>query len=153
MFECVQICTVSDTLNALQRPPPVRSTRRGLSGIGCRRVQRVQRPGVCRALHGLPWYLPRPGSGTACPAACDVQAVRVRWGLGSPPAGYIGSAGGGAGHARDKIFQRKRRFSGVVLPTHTPTSTKRNLSDCASLQKFQKIQKDPFRSLDCGIIS
>ena len=56
-------------------------------------------------------------SGTACAAACAVQAVRVRWGLGSLPAGYIGSAGGGAGHARDKIFQRKRRFLGFVLPS------------------------------------
>ena len=57
----VQICTVSDTLPALQRPPPVRSARRGLSGIECRPVQRVQHPGgrVCRALHGLPCCLCR----------------------------------------------------------------------------------------------
>lgn len=31
-------------------------------------------------------------SGTACPAACDVQAVRVSWGMGSPPAGYTAAA-------------------------------------------------------------
>lgn len=92
-------------------------------------------------------------SGTACAASCDVQAFRVRWGLWSPPAGYTGSAGGGAGHARDKIFQRKRRFSGVALQTTNPTFTNPNPSDCASLQKFRKIQKDPFRSLNCGIIS
>ena len=36
-------------------------------------------------------------SGTACATACDVQAVRVRWELWPPPAGYIGSAGGGVG--------------------------------------------------------
>lgn len=41
---------LSDILPALQHPPPSRSTRRGLSGIECRPVQRVQRPGVC-ALH------------------------------------------------------------------------------------------------------
>lgn len=41
-----------------------------------------------------------PGSGTVCPVACDVQPFRVCWGLGSPPAGCIGSAGGGAGDAR-----------------------------------------------------
>lgn len=40
-------------------------------------AQRVQRLGVCRALHGLPWYLPRPGSGTVCPAACAVRSVRA----------------------------------------------------------------------------
>lgn len=59
MFERVQICTVSDTLRNLQRPPPVRSTRCSVSSV---------RAAVC------------PGSGTACPAACDVQSVRVRWG-------------------------------------------------------------------------
>ena len=45
-LQYVQICTVSDTLHALQHPPPVRSARRGLSGIECRPVQRAQRPGV-----------------------------------------------------------------------------------------------------------
>lgn len=63
----VHICTVSDTPST---PPPLRSARRGLSGIGCRPVQRVQRPGVCV----VPCVV--------CPAACYVQAVRVRWGAG-----------------------------------------------------------------------
>lgn len=31
-------------------------------------------------------------SGTAFPAACAVQSVRMRWGLGSPPAGYTAAA-------------------------------------------------------------
>lgn len=74
-------------------------------------------------------------------------------GLGSPPAGYTGRAGGGVGHTRDKIFQRKRRFQGGVSQTTHPTFTNRNPSDCASLQNFRKIQKDPFRNLDCAIIS
>jgi hypothetical protein len=34
----------------------------------------------------------------------------------------MGRAGGGVGHARDKIFQRKRRFLWFVLPTPTPPS-------------------------------
>ena len=69
MFKCVQICTVSDTL------PAVPIARRGLSGIECRPVQRVQRPGVC----AVPCVV-CPASGTACPAACAVQPFRVRWG-------------------------------------------------------------------------
>ena len=116
----------------------------GVSVFAQFRTRRASYPAPLRR-HDLP--------GTACAASCDVQAFRVRWGLWSPPAGYTGSAGGGAGHARDKIFQRKRRFSGVALQTTNPTFTNQNPSDCASLQKFQKIQKDPFRSLDCGIIS
>ena len=70
-------CSLSDTLHTLQRPPPSRSTRRALSGIECRPVQRVQRLGVCV----VPCVV-CPASGAACLAACDVQAVRVRWGWG-----------------------------------------------------------------------
>lgn len=91
MFECVQICSVSDTFHAIQHPAQSRSPR-AVSGIECRPVQRVQRPGACRALRGLPWYLPRPGSGTACATACAVQSFRVRWGLGPPPAGHTAAA-------------------------------------------------------------
>lgn len=41
-----------------------------------------------------------------------------------------------------------------AFPLHThPTFTNPNPFDCASLQKFRKIQKDPSRSLDCAIIS
>ena len=71
-------------------PPSFRSTRRGLSGIECRPVQRVQRPGVC-AVCAVSCVVCL-ASGTACAAACRVQSVRVRWGLGSPPAGYIAAA-------------------------------------------------------------
>lgn len=87
MFECVQICTVSDTLHALQRPPPVRSTRRGLSDTECRPVQRAQRPGVCvGAWRGLPciWH------GLPCCLCCAVCPGAL--GLGSPPAGHTAAA-------------------------------------------------------------
>ena len=53
---------------------PVRSSPRVLSGIECRPVQRVQRPGVCLALRGL-----RLAFGAVCPAACRVQSSRMRW--------------------------------------------------------------------------
>lgn len=83
-------------------------------------------------------------SSTACPAARYVQAVRVRWGLGSPPAGYTGSAGSGVGHARDKIFQRKSRFSEFVLLTPTPPSQNETYL-IVQVSKFsEKYKKAPF---------
>lgn len=90
--------------------------------------------------------------GTGCPAACAVQSVRVCWGLGSPPAGYTGSAGGWVVDSLRRKNSKKAFSGGCAANTH-PTFTNQNPSDCASLQKFQKIQKDPFRSLDCAIIS
>lgn len=135
---CVQICSVSDTLHALQPPAPPRSTRRGLSGIGCRPAQR---PGVCagaRPVVGGPpciWY------GLCCCLCCAVVPGAL-W-LGSPPEGYTGSAGGGAGDARDKIFQRKRRFSAFPLPTPTPSS-QNETSIIVQYSKFsEKYKKAP----------
>ena len=37
---------------------------------------------VCRCVVRPALAFARPGSGTACPAACDLQSVRVRWGAG-----------------------------------------------------------------------
>lgn len=57
-------------------PPPVRSTRRGLSGIECRSVQRVQRPGVCvGAWRGMPciWH------GLPCCLFCAVYPGALEW--------------------------------------------------------------------------
>ena len=42
------------------------------------------------------------------PVLCSLSGCAGGWGLHL--GGYTGSAEGGAGHARDKIFQRKRRF-------------------------------------------
>lgn len=91
-------------------PPPYRSPPRGLSGIECRPVQRVQRPGVCRALHGLPWYLPRPGSDTACAAVCAVQSFRVCWGWGIHRRGIRGAPGVGQVMPAIKFFKEKGVF-------------------------------------------
>ena len=66
-------------------------------------------------------------------AACAVQSVRVRWGLGSPPAGYTAAA-----QPRPVSLPTTEK----IKKTH-PTFTNQNPSDCASLQKFRKIQKDP----------
>ena len=120
------------TAQAFQRPPPSRSAPRGLSGIECRPVQRVQRP-ACVLVRGV-----------VCLAACAVQSFRVRWGLGSPPEGYTGSSGGGAGHARDKIFQRKRRFSGFLLQTPTPPSQNESHPIVQVSKNSKNYKKTPF---------
>lgn len=146
------MCMIEE-LPALHRPAacticPARPVwHRVQTGASCPAPGRVS----CLAWSALvlapPWFW----HGLPCCLSCAVRLGAL--GLGSPPAGYIGSAGGGAGHARDKIFQRKRRFFGVRVANTHPSFTKRNPSDCAILQKFQKIQKDPFRSLECAIIN
>lgn len=135
----IQFCSLPDTLLALQRPPPVRSTRHGLSGIECRPVQRVQRLGG-----GLHWYLSRPGFGTACHAACAVQSVRVRCGLGSPPLGYMGRAGGGVVSRSISEAQEKGGFWGFVLPTPTPPLQNDTHPIVQVSKNFPKYKKTPF---------
>lgn len=133
---------------ALQPPAPPRSARDCLSGIECRPVQRVQRPGVscwcvvCCGRSAL--HLARPA---LLPVLCSRSGCAGGWGLhrrgihGTPGVGQVMSA------------HSEANKKGVLLANTHPTFTNQNPSDCASLQKFQKIQKDPFRSLDCGIIS
>ena len=85
-------------------------------------------------------------SGTVCAAACAVQSVRVRWGhlRGMGPEARVGVV--------SPVSSDQNKKGTFFANTH-PTFTNPNPSDCASLQKFQKIQKDPFRSLECAIIS
>ena len=78
-------------------PAPSRFTRRGLSGIECRPVQRVQRPGVCvgaRSAVGVvcpgtcpPWYLARPAllSVLCNPSGCAGGWGFHRRGMGRTP--------------------------------------------------------------------
>lgn len=104
-------------------------------------AQRAQRPGVCVcAWRGLPCCLYCAGR----PGALGCWGLRRR--------GIQGALGVGQVMPAIKFFKEKGVFSVPLANTH-PTFTNQNPSDCASLQKFQKIQKDPFRSLDCGIIS
>ena len=124
----------------------------------------VQRPAPCPIYSSLPvWYRVQPGaacpvsgcvggmpclawyalvSGAACATACAAQAFRVRW-SGQRHTGGVYSLR--CAPPGPSLNHRKKK-------TH-PSFTKRHSSDCASLQKFQKIQKDPFQSLDCAIIS
>ena len=125
----------------------------------------VQRPAPCPIYSSLPvWYRVQPGaaypvsgcvggmpclawyalvSGAACATACAAQAFRVRWSGQRHTAGYTAS-----GVPRPVSPSTTEK----IKKTH-PSITKRRPSDCASLQKFPKIQKDPFQSLDCAIIS
>lgn len=114
---------------------------RGLSGIGCRPVQTVQRSGVC----SLPCMV-CSSSGTPCAVPYRAQSFRVRWGYpgGIGPEARVGVV--------SPVFSDQNKKGTFIANTH-PTFTNRNPSDCASLQIFQKIKKDPSRSLDCAIIS
>lgn len=84
----VHICTVSDTLHALQRPAPLRSARVGglvLSAGRCS-VSSV-RACVCRCVAWSALHLARSA---LLPVMCRPSGCAVV--LGSPPAGYIAAA-------------------------------------------------------------
>ena len=123
-----------------------------VSGIECGPVQRVQRPGVCAlpcvVCPGIcpPWFW----HGLPCCLCCAVCPGAL--GLGSPPAGYMGRAGGGVVDTSRRKNSKKALLGIHAANTH-PTFTNQNSSDCASLQIFRKNKKTPSRSLDCGIIS
>jgi hypothetical protein len=101
----------------------------------------------------MPWYLSalvlaRPA---LLPVMCRPSGCAGA--LGSPPAGYTGSSGGGVGHARDKIFQRKRRFSWFVLLTPTSSSqTKPHLIVQVS-KNSEKNKKTPYGAIECVILA
>lgn len=135
MFECVQICSVSDTLHALQRSAAVPIAPRGLSGIECRPVQRVQCPGVCvGAWRGLPciWH------GLPCCLCCAVCPGAL--GLGSPPAGYIAAA-----QPRPVSLSTTEKIKKAQKITPPPI---------ANLKNFPQKQKDPYKgSVFCAILA
>lgn len=135
MFECVQICSVSDTLHALQRSAAVPIAPRGLSGIECRPVQRVQCPGVCvGAWRGLPciWH------GLPCCLCCAVCPGAL--GLGSPPAGYIAAA-----QPRPVSLSTTEKIKKTQKIIPTPIT---------NLKNFPQKQKDPYKgSAFCAILA
>ena len=143
----VRICSVSDTFHAIQRPAQSRSPRAAclVSGADRCSVSSVRARVSCLAWSAL--HLVRP---VLLPVMCSRSGCAGV--LGSPPAGYTGSTGSGVVDTSRRKNSKKAFFGVRAANTH-PTFTNQNPSDCASLQKFRKIQKDPFRSLDCGIIS
>lgn len=142
----VRICSVSDTLRRQSSAPhPVRSSPRGLSGIECRPVQRVHRPGVCV----VPCVVCPGISGTACLAACDVQSFRVRWGLGSPPLGYMGRAVGGVVDT-----SRRKNSKKAFSPYPSPLFCAKHPTPIANLKNFPQKQKDPYKGSEfCAILA
>ena len=131
-------------------PPPSRSARRAclVSSADRCNVSSVRAcrgtvcPGTCPAM-----ILARPA---LLPVLCSPSGCAGGWGLHRR--GIQEASGVGQVMPAIKFFKEKGVFRRSLSNTH-PTFTNPNPSDCASLQKFQKIQKDPFRSLDCVIIS
>lgn len=128
----VHICTVSDTPST---PPPLRSARRGLSGIECRPAQRVQRLGVCRcALHSPPciWH------GLPCRLYCSV--VPGALGCSGAPAGYTAAA--------------QPRPVSPVTTEKIKKAQKITLPPIINSKNFPQKQKDPYKgSAFCAILS
>lgn len=112
-------------------PAPSRSTRRGLSGIECRPVQRVQRPGACAGA--------RPVVGMVCAATCAVQSVRVRWGLGYTGGAYSRHP---APPGQSRHHRKNKKGSKITPPP------------IANLPNFPQKQKDPYKgSVFCAILA
>lgn len=106
-----KLYTLPDTLGRQSSPAAVPIAPRVLSGIECRPVQRVQRPGVCRcvalpALHlarpaMLPVLLSRPGALGA--------GSGHRWGIQGEP---------GVGWSTPRVEKiQKRRFPCIPTPS------------------------------------
>ena len=132
----------------MQHTGIVRSTPRTLSdspGAACL-VSSADRCSVssvraCVSVCGLLWAVCL-ASGTPCAAACAVQPVRVRWGLGSPPLGYMERARGRVVYSSHRK-NSKKAFFGVPSPhLPHPHKTKR-----LSLCKSPKIPKNTKRPL------
>nr|DAH60528.1 MAG TPA: hypothetical protein [Caudoviricetes sp.] len=122
--------TLPDTLQAVQHPPPSRSSRCSVSSVRARVVPCMVCPGTCP-----PWYF-----GAACAAACGVQAVRVCWGLGPPPAGYIAAA--------------QPRPVSPVTTEKIKKGSKNYPTPIVNFKNFPQKQKDPYKgSTFCAILA
>lgn len=136
MFECVQICSVSYTLHALQRPAPLRSARRGQSGIECKPLQRVQRPGVCVSCLVLSALVL---AWSALPPVLLSRSGCAVVGRGSP-AGYIAAA-----QPRPVIPVTTEKIKKAQKNYPTPI---------VNLKNFPQKQKDPYKgSAFCAILA
>lgn len=77
-----------------------------------------------------------------------VQSARVRWGWGF----HLGGMGPEARVGVVSPVSSDQNKKGAFFANTHPSFTKRHPSDCASLQIFRKIQKDPFPGLICAIL-
>lgn len=113
---------------------PVRSSPRVLSGIECRPVQRVQRPGVCLALRGLPciWH------GLPCCLSCAVVPGALGAGV---------STGGAYSHSPAPPGQSRHHRKNKKGSKNHPTTI-------VNLKNFPQKQKDPYKgSVFCAILA
>lgn len=134
----VRICSVSDALQALQPLAPPRSTRRGLSGIECRPVQRVQRPGVCVGAPCLVW------------SALHLARLVLLPVLYSQP----GCAGGGRNAPAGHTAAAQPRPVSPVTTEKNKKGLKMSLPLFPNPQNFPQKQKDPYKgSVFCAILA
>lgn len=143
MFECVQICTVSDALHALQRPAactifPARPVwYRVQTCAACPASGRVCRCVTLPALH-----LVRPA---LLPVMCRPSGCAGV--LGSPPLGYMGRAGGVA----VDTSRRKNSKKAFFLPTNHLFSAQ-NTPPLLPISKIsRKNKKTPTKGL-CSVL-
>lgn len=137
MFECVQICTVSDTL-----PAPSTRRRYDLPGVACLvsgadRCSVSSVRAVCRALRGLPciWH------GLPCCLCCSVCPGALGWGLHLW--GIWGEPGVGWSTPRVEKIQ-KRRFPFSL----TPSFLRKTPHPLLSISKIpRKNKKTPTKGL------
>lgn len=128
-----KLYTLPDTLQTVQHPPPSRSPCAACPAFGrvCRCVACCGRSGLHLARSAL---LPVLCSLSGCAGATWGElGQRPGWGVVSP------------------VSSDQNKKGTFFANTH-PTFTKRRPSDCASLQKFRKIQKDPSSGLICAIL-
>ena len=139
---------LSDTLH--RQPSPLH--RPDLPRAACLhsipdRPQRVQRPGVRACVRSVVGGMPCIWHGLCCCLSCAVRPGALRAGVST---GGVYRERRGWGRSCPLIPKQIKK----AFPLHAhPILTKRNVCHCASLQIFRKIQKDPFRSLECAIIS
>ena len=124
-------CPYLHSFGRTPAPPPSRSAPRGLSGIGCRPVQRVQRPGrVCRC--AAPCMV--------CPATCVCRRS--------------GCAGVGRGAPAGHIAATQPRPVSPVTTEKIKKAQKNHPTLIVNLKNFPQKQKDPYKgSVFCAILA
>lgn len=131
-------CSLPDAPHAIQprHRPDLPGAACLVSGADRCSVSSVR---ACVSVCGLLWavYL---ASGTACAAACAVQSVRVRWGLGVSTGGVYSRRPAPPGQSRHHRKNKKgfKKFAAGFLAT----------------KNFPQKQKDPYKgSVFCAILA
>lgn len=134
MFECVQICSVSDTRTASSGAQSARSIRRGRSALL-----------PCASGCNLP---SSTASGCAGLSFCAVAGSCPHlWGIWGEP---------GVGWSTPRVEKiQKRRFSGFVSqPTHPLFPAQNTPPPIVNLKNSAQKQKDPYKgSVFCAILA